>query len=207
MELMVVLAIVAILSSLGFYMFDAAKEREKVLDATNTIQRLSEAIEAYYTKTLQYPPELASESANGSGVLAGDGYLPHLRGRVGLTRRTGVGLALTSQSLFFYEPKPEFISATDSDHVLDVWGFPIQYRLCPRNTQDFKTRFYTILDPTTLKNAVLNFPGNPKKYNLWSPGKDGRDDGQDYSGPVPNNSYKSGGYSGTDFSEDDIGNW
>lgn len=206
-ELMVVLAIIAMLTSMGFYMFDAAREREKVVETTNTIQRLSEAIEAYYAKTLQYPPELATESPNGLGETSGNGYLAHLRGKVGTTIRQGA--TVKSQSLFFYEPKPEFIF--DADHVMDIWGWKIEYRVSPRNTQDLKNRFNS--GSVDAKNDVLNFPGNPKKYNLWSPGKDGNSTGQKYQGTIApatgsaNSNYNSGGYQGTDYAEDDIGNW
>jgi prepilin-type N-terminal cleavage/methylation domain-containing protein len=199
-ELLVVISIIGILASLAMKVMDAGQDQEDILASQKLVNDISYAVEAFYAKAHRYPKTLQKDapSSCSSTHYATDSEGGYLKVLV-------TGYKVAGGSYAFYDPDPEDVY--DNDRLKDAWDQPIEYRICPRNTAYFNKYFG---GSSATRNDVITFPGNPKKYNIWSKGADMKDTAQKYKSyeAKGGGKYRAGGKNdaGTD-AEDDIGNW
>ncbi|MEY5005981.1 MAG: hypothetical protein RI969_1069 [Verrucomicrobiota bacterium] len=210
-ELLVVIAVIAILATITFGLFKAANEGRNKSKSRGEIQAISMACQSYRKTYGDFPYCTSSAGENPSRDL-----LDQLLGRK-LIRFTTPGKA--PQLLPFNNQQRSFLSfgdvTTNNDdpavctHFVDAWGNPYDYRY--RVTTDMDKKDW--LSPNFLfVSCSGNFveaanPGdllNPDEY--WDPAGSGGSTMQ-RSGIVPASYFDETGDAAGPFRADNIVNW
>lgn len=190
-ELLVVISIIAILSAFVLMGIGSSRDEADKLKIQSLVDDIALACDAYHSATGRYPD---SEVKNMSPSLP----LVAPPTKVYYTQLQS-GHAGSNGPISYLEVDDEYLNPSEPGVVFDMWGQEIRYRRCPRNTQDYKGFW-----GSGGRQEVLSFPGNPKRFNIWSVGPDELGGNQLYQGT---GTYESGGYNGDEDSQDNPRNW
>ncbi|MCR4317541.1 MAG: type II secretion system GspH family protein [Planctomycetes bacterium] len=185
-ELMIVLAIVAILLGLGSLVALTALEMSKDSDTQGRIAQIEQALEAYKLPFSEYPPSALDD-------IGGDRFAPNEENE-GIE---ALVICLTSQQYSpYWSPDPGWLINTDGDsvrdnptdsyinsgelfEVSDAWGNPIVY--IHNSDYDYDFVYITSEDQEREVSAASDektgsFP-NRRTFQIWSFGGDAENDG------------------------------
>ena len=132
MELMIVIAIIAVLAALAFPAINGALDRAKKVQAKNDLMQTIAAVNAFYTEYGRYPV-LSTIGANGTyDTTNNDQLFNVLRG----TSNAGEQLSLNPRKIAFMNPpvakdpnQPKSGLGQNDGKYYDPWGTPYQIRL------------------------------------------------------------------------------
>jgi prepilin-type N-terminal cleavage/methylation domain-containing protein len=208
-ELLVVIAVIAILATITFGLFKAANEGRNKSKSKGEIQAISMACQSYRKTYGDFPYCTSSTGEN-----PGRDLLDQLLGRKLIRFTTPGG---PPQLLPFNNQQRSFLSfgdvTTDNDddpslckHFVDAWGNPYdyRYRLTTSHKQWLSPNFLVVscsanFVPATVEGAA------PLEGEYWDPASSGGSTMQS-SGIVPSTYFDESGSAGP-FRSDNIVNW
>jgi prepilin-type N-terminal cleavage/methylation domain-containing protein len=207
-ELLVVIAVIAILATITFGLFKAANEGRNKSKSKGEIQAISMACQSYRKTYGDFP-----YCESNTGPIPRQNLLDQLLGRKLIRFTTPGG---PPQLLPFNNQQRSFLSfgdvTTDNDdpaactHFVDAWGNPYDYRYRVRTSHNqwLSPNFLVVSCSTNFVPAAVEGAA-PLEGEYWDPASSGGSTMQS-SGIVPSTYFDESGSAGP-FRSDNIVNW